>query len=117
MTFVCTKAHIDSMSVQGVTGFEWDHGNRNKCQKHGVSVKALESAFHGTMTIYPDPANSQSEERFIAIGKTDEERSVFVAFTLRRYDGETFIRPISARYMHRKEIEHYEKEITKTNDR
>jgi uncharacterized DUF497 family protein len=31
-----------------------------------------------------------------------------VAFTIRRIDGESFIRPISARYMHRKEIEHYD---------
>lgn len=102
------------MFVQGVTGFEWDRGNRDKCQKHGVSIEALESAFSDTMAIFPDPSHSQGEERFIAIGKTNEERDVFVAFTLRHRDGETFIRPISARYMHRKEVEHYEKTIAKT---
>jgi len=103
--------------TQGVTGFEWDKGNRDKCQKHGVSVDALESAFHQTMAIFPDPAHSQDEERFIAIGKTREGRSVFVAFTLRQQGSETFIRPISARYMHQKEVEYYEKAITKTDDR
>ena len=105
------------MFMQEVAGFEWDQGGRDKCQKHGVSVAALESAFHRTMTVFPDPAHSQDEERFIAIGKTDEGRSIFVAFTLRTHRGETFIRPISARYMHRKEVEHYEKAIAETNDR
>lgn len=105
------------MLLQGVTGFEWDKGNRNKCRKHGIAVAAIESAFYGVMSVFPDPAHSQDEERFIAIGKTDEGRHVFVAFTLRHYDGETFIRPISARYMHRKEVEYYEKEISKTTDR
>jgi uncharacterized DUF497 family protein len=70
------------MFVQSVAGFEWDEGNWGKCQQHGVSVKALESAFHQTMAVFPDPAHSQNEERFIAIGKTDEGRHVFAAFTL-----------------------------------
>jgi len=105
------------MLVQGVTGFEWDKGNRDKCQKHGVSVEALESAFRKAMAIFPDPVHSQGEERFIAIGETDEGRNVFVAFTLRHHNGERFIRPISARYMHRKEVEHYEKAIAQTDQR
>ena len=105
------------MLIQGVTGFEWDKGNRHKCRKHGVALAAIESAFHGVMSVFPDPAHSQDEERFIAIGKTSQGRHVFVAFTLRHYDGETFIRPISARYMHRKEVEYYEKEISQAADR
>jgi uncharacterized DUF497 family protein len=36
-------------------------------------------------------------------------RFAFVAFTVRRKGGRKYIRPISARYMHRKEIEAYEK--------
>ena len=97
LTYVSTNVHSEVMITQGVTGFEWDNGNRDKCQKHGVSVDALESAFDKTMAVFPDPAYSQVEERFTAIGKTSEGRSVFVAFTLRHHDGETFIRPISAR--------------------
>ena len=104
------------MITQGLTGFEWDKGNRDKCQKHGISVDALEPAFHQTLAIFPDPAHSQDEERFIAIGKTGEGRSIFVAFTLRQQGGETFIRPISARYMHQKEVDYYEKAIAKTDD-
>ncbi len=58
----------------------------------------------------PDEEHSESEERFRAIGKTRSGRHVFLVFTLREKAGETLIRPISARSMHRKEIEHYEKE-------
>ena len=62
------------------------------------------------MTILPDEAQSQNERRFKAIGKTDEGRMIFIVFTLRRRDGALLIRPISARYMHRKEIDHYERQ-------
>lgn len=55
----------------------------------------------------PDIDHSGTETRFLAIGKANA-RHVFVAFTLREIDGETFIRPVSARYMHKKEIDHYE---------
>lgn len=103
------------MLVGDITGFDWDAGNRSKCQKHGVSLKAIESAFHGAMAVFPDPAHSQNEERLIGIGKTEEDRSIFVAFTLRDCGGLTFIRPISARYMHKKEVEHYEKAFSEVH--
>lgn len=37
-------------------------------------------------------------------------RHIFVVFTLRDRGADRLIRPISARYMHRKEIEHYEEQ-------
>ena len=43
-----------------------------------------------------------------AIGTTAAGRYVFLVFMLRQIDGETRLRPISARYMHQKEIAHYE---------
>ena len=110
------KWDIEMMQIQGITGFEWDSGNEAKCQKHGVSIATLQSAFYRTMSTFPDPIHSQGEERFIGIGKTDEERNFFVAFKLRYRDGETFIRPISARYMHKKEVEYYEKAIAHPNN-
>ena len=61
------------------------------------------------ISVLPDPNHSHAEERFRAIGRTVRGRYVFVVFTLRLRDGDVFIRPISARYMHQKEIEHYEK--------
>jgi uncharacterized DUF497 family protein len=54
--------------------------------------------------------HSQAEERFLAIGKGKRGRTIFLAFTVRTRNGQNHIRPISARYMHRKEIDRYEKE-------
>ncbi len=45
-----------------------------------------------------------------AIGKSRAGRYVFLVFTVRERRGEKFIRPISARYMHQKEIDSYEEE-------
>lgn len=78
------KSHILQAVDFGVSGFEWDDGNRDKCQQHGVSIAAVESVFFGTVAVFPDPAHSVTEERYKAISQTDEGRFVFVVFTLRR---------------------------------
>jgi len=91
-------------------GFDWDRGNRAKCEKHGLSIATIESLFTRPLAILPDAAHSQRERRLRAIGRTEKERGVFIIFTLRREGDELLIRPISARYMHKKEIEAYEKE-------
>ena len=90
--------------------FDWDRGNSAKCQKHGLSVALIEDLFTRPVAIIPDAAHLQKERRFCAIGQTGKGRRVFLVFTLRRRGDEQVIRPISARYMHRKEIETYEKE-------
>ena len=59
--------------------------------------------------ILPDEAHSWNERRFRAIGQTPEGRALFVVFTMRRRGTDTLIRAISARYMHRKEADHYAK--------
>jgi uncharacterized DUF497 family protein len=91
-------------------GFDWNKGNRAKCEKHGLSISVIESLFTRPMAILPDSAHSQGERRFRAIGRTDKGRGVFIVFTLRRKGDELLMRPISARYMHKKEIDAYEKE-------
>lgn len=91
------------------SGFDWDHGNCQKCLQHGVSQAEIESLFSGKVALFPDPKHSAQEERFLAIGTTDTGRHVLLAFTFRKRAGRTLIRPISARFMHKKEIEHYEK--------
>ena len=96
------------MNLQA-NGFDWDKGNRAKCEKHGFSLP-LSKVFSPPLAILPDAAHSQSERRFCAIGRTDNGRCVFIVFTLRSEGGELLIRPISARYMHKKEIDAYEKE-------
>jgi uncharacterized protein len=94
-----------------IAGFEWDAGNRTKCQKHGVTIDEIEDLFQSRfLAVEPDVLNSVVEKRYRAIGMTGGKRHVFVVFTLRSRLGDVFIRPISARYMHKKEIETYEKE-------
>jgi uncharacterized DUF497 family protein len=67
------------------------------------------------LAIIPSAADSQEERRFCTVGQSGTGRRVFLVFTLRRKDDkhggdQQLIRPISARYMHKKEIGSYEKE-------
>jgi uncharacterized DUF497 family protein len=91
------------------SGFDWDHANRTKCQKHGISVDTIERIFSRGLTIFPDDAHSLAEQRFRGVGYSEQGRALFIVFTIRRPHGEVLVRPISARFMHKKEIEHYEK--------
>ncbi len=101
----------------GFSGFEWDDGNREHCQRHGVSTAEIESLFiENRLAFHPDLAHSQTEERLLGIGRTAAGRPIFLAFTIRELVGARLIRPISARYMHKEEIESYEKDHPKTND-
>jgi uncharacterized DUF497 family protein len=93
-----------------IAGFEWDNGNRAKCHKHGVSPEEIETLFLRPIMILPDEAHSRTESRLKAIGKTEAGRYVFLVFVIRKREGKRYIRPISARYMHQREVEHYEKE-------
>jgi uncharacterized DUF497 family protein len=90
-------------------GFNWDKGNREKCQQHGVSIHEIESVFSRPVVILPDKENLAGEQRFRAIGSTAEKRKAFIVFTLRHQGNSVLLRPISARYMHKREIDNYEK--------
>jgi uncharacterized DUF497 family protein len=95
-----------------VSAFDWDDGNRDKCRKHGLSMADVEHVLVSARNlIVRDVQNSLTEDRYIAIGKTRVGRFSFVVFTLRAADDQFKLRPISARYMHKKEIAKYEKEI------
>ncbi len=103
--------------VRAIAGFDWDIGNLAKCRKHGVSIGEIEFMFEAGPRIAPDLKHSAKEDRFFAVGRSPAGRALFVAFMFRRLDGTFRIRPISARYMHRKEIDAYEEESSKTKDR
>ena len=90
-----------------VSGFDWDDGNREKCRKHGVSTEEIEALFRGGPRVYADAEHSLEEQRLRAIGRTAEGRHLLVAFTLRDTGSAALIRPISARYMHLKEVRRY----------
>jgi uncharacterized DUF497 family protein len=111
MAFVYTNAYIPQRELRmEFSGFDWDRGNLEKCQKHGITAEVIESVFDRPVAILPDETHSRTEQRLRAIGKTAEKRGIFVVFTLRRRGDNILIRPISARYMHDKEVKSYEKE-------
>lgn len=87
--------------------FIWDKGNIDKnWEKHRVSNKESEEAFFDeAKVIYKDVFRSQTEERFILLGKTKGNRLLYVVYTLR---GEK-IRTISTRDINQKERRFYEK--------
>ena len=95
-------------------GFDWDSGNLFKSEtKHGISREVAEAFFHSEVWVGPDPKHSKSEERFLALGRDENGRPMIVAFTIRKLDGRSLIRPISARYMHAKEVKKYEEAFAK----
>lgn len=94
------------ISLEKIEGFDWDRGNLIKNQaKHQVNnLECEEVFFNQPLLILPDPKHSQIEIRFYALGKTNNGRLLFIAFTIRN----NLIRIISARDMSRKERSHYE---------
>jgi hypothetical protein len=92
-----------------IDGFDWDDGNREKCSKHGVTIAEIEVLLSGVPLVAPDVRHSDGEVRLIAVSKNASGRPMFVAFTIRTRQGRRLLRPISARYMHAKEIRTYGK--------
>lgn len=93
---------------ESIAGFDWDDGNLKKCQKHGVSIGEIELLFSSDhISIFDDELHSNQERRFLAIGCHPGMRHIFLGFALREIEGQTFIRVVTARYMHKKEIENY----------
>ena len=91
-----------------IVGFEWDAGNLRKNEaKHSVTQVEIEEVFFNSpLLISADDKHSESERRYLALGKTNLGRELAVIFTLRQ--DATLIRVISARDQHRKERHLYE---------
>jgi len=102
--------------IENVEGFDWDAGNVGKCEKHGVAIAEIEDVFSRPLHILGDRQHSDIEDRFIAVGKTADGRGIFIGFTFRPGKAGVLIRPITARFMHKREIEKYEKAIAKTKE-
>ncbi len=98
-----TNVHTKSMEIRGI---EWDHGNWPKCGKHGATKDEIEHVLeHTTFRIrdpYPD------EERYNTAHPAITGRHIFVAYTYREREDGVYMRPISARPMHEKEVKRYE---------
>lgn len=97
------------LNLNKITGFDWDDGNSRKSkEKHDVSQAEAEQVFfNDPLLLLLDDKHSQKEARYHAYGKTNDDRRLHIAFTLREHD--TLIRVISARNMHRKERTIYDK--------
>lgn len=94
--------------IEDAIGFDWDEGNINKSWiKHFVSPQETEEVFLSTpLLLLSDQKHSSGEQRFIAMGKTESGRLLFVNWTMRGRK----IRPISTRAMNFKERKIYEQE-------
>ena len=92
-----------------LVGFDWDKGNsRKNHEKHNVSQGEVEQVFfNDPLLLLLDEKHVNKEARYHAYGKTDKDRKLHIAFTLR--ENSTLIRVISARDMHRKERITYDK--------
>lgn len=84
-----------------LAGFEWDEGNSEKnWRSHSVTRADAEQAFlNRPVVVAEDVKHSQEEPRFTLLGRSNADRQLFAAFTIR--GGR--VRIISARPMSRRE--------------
>jgi len=95
------------LSLDKYKGFEWDKGNVDKSyQKHGITPNEAEEVFLDEKAIIvKDLKHSQQEERYIVVGQTTTEKTLFIICTQRNKK----IRIISARKANQKEKNKYAK--------
>ena len=89
------------MEFSQASGFDWDEWNIAKIwEKHQVSQAECEQVFFNEPLVAgEDIEHSDQEQRLFVLGVTDQDRELFLVFTLR----EDRIRVITARDMSRKE--------------
>ena len=110
-TFVYHSCYIRWVRLETLKydGFDYDTGNPKKVRAHGVTLAEIDDFFNQELLIIEDLKHSINESRFIAVGLSPKrKRAMFVAFTTRIKRSEIYIRPISARYCHKKEAQIYE---------
>jgi len=97
---------MESVSLPEFKGFDWDQGNVNKnWESHRMSPHEAEQIFFNRPLIVADDVkHSGAERRYFVLGQTDDDRPLFIAFTLRG----DLIRVILARDMSRRERKVYQ---------
>ena len=87
------------------TGFDWDEGNATKnWDRHDVDqIECEQVFFNRPLIVRRDRVHSALEARYFALGSSDLDRLLFIAFTIRG----TKVRVISARDMTDREQEKY----------
>jgi uncharacterized DUF497 family protein len=86
--------------------FDWDEHNKYKnWERHKVDFRECEQVFFNRpLKTFYDIKHSQKEDRFVALGITNEGRKLYIVFTIRNKK----IRIISARNQGRRERRIYE---------
>lgn len=96
---------IEAVSLPEFEGFDWDENVEKNWLAHQVTPQEAEQVFFNRpLVVAADVKHSRAEKRYLVLGQTDEDRPLFIAFTMRKRR----IRVISARDMHRKERKVYE---------
>lgn len=95
-------------SIPEPVSFQWDSGNTSKNkEKHNVLSEEVEQVFFDQhKKQFKDELHTTNKEKwYILIGKTKNNRILFVVYTIRN----KMVRVISARDLNRKEQQLYEK--------
>jgi hypothetical protein len=97
---------VESVSLPEFKSFDWDEGNVDKnWESHRVSPREAEQVFFNRpLLVADDMKHSGSERRYFVLGQTDDDRPLFIAFTLRG----DLISVMSARDMSRQERKVYQ---------
>ena len=106
-TFIAYTKPEMQLPIEHIEGFDWDWGNVDKnWESHEVLyTEAEEIFFNEPLIVNVDIKHSNhAEERYQALGRTDNNRYLFIAFTIRK----KLIRVISSRDMSRKERKLYD---------
>jgi uncharacterized DUF497 family protein len=92
--------------------FTWDENkNQSNIRKHGISFYEAAYVFSDPFALsIPDDDHSETEDRWLLLGKNLNERLLLVIHTLRHDD---IIRIISARKATANETKTYTKRLTK----
>lgn len=98
--------NFDCLSIEDISGFDWDDGNIYKNEKkHGLKWQLIEEVFFNEpLLLLEDLKHSEDEYRCFALGYTDDSMYLFIVFTKRAEK----IRVISARAMNKRERTIYE---------
>jgi uncharacterized DUF497 family protein len=95
-----------SPDLRKCVGFDWDeHNTRKNWEKHQIMPGECEQVFFNRPLMEgPDSEHSLQEQRYYVLGRTNDGRRVFIAFTIRGQ----LIRVISARDMSKRERRQYD---------
>ena len=91
--------------------FEWDENkNRTNHKKHDIWFEEAQKVFTDPyLKVFFDEKNSDNEDRYLALGSSENHRLLMVSHTYRQ--NEEVIRIISARRAEPKERKFYEEGI------